>query len=140
MAAFSDVSSTSADPGTTPPASGRTIATPSPTPHPAAPPTVSRGASTASGTDSSPKPGFENPTLGAHWIGVNVWGLAASKDVYTCGASSVSQSQSLADTFSALKSAGVDVVRFWAFQSYAINDAGERDWTALDRVFHTAST
>ena len=71
-------------------------------------------------------------------MGVNIWGLAAAEDVYDCGGSSTLHQQTLDSTFSHLKAAGVDVVRFFAFQSYAINSSGQRDWKALDRVFASA--
>lgn len=74
----------------------------------------------------------------AQWIGVNVWGLAASRDVYGCGASDADQSELLQQTFRHLSNAGITVVRFWAFQSYATNEDGRRDWSALDRVVDQA--
>jgi hypothetical protein len=69
---------------------------------------------------------------------VNVWGLAAAEDVYDCGGSSTLHQETLDATFGHLRAAGVDVVRFFAFQSYAINLSGQRDWKALDRVFASA--
>jgi endo-1,4-beta-mannosidase len=72
------------------------------------------------------------------WIGMNVWGLAASPDVYACGASEADQGDVLQRTFTHLSDAGIEVVRFWAFQSYATNEQGRRDWRALDRVFSQA--
>lgn len=74
----------------------------------------------------------------ATWVGANVWGLAASSDVYACGASEAPHHEVLAATFDHLRASGITVVRFWAFQSYATNDRGERDWRALDRVFAAA--
>jgi hypothetical protein len=76
--------------------------------------------------------------LPSRWVGVNVWGLAAAEDVYDCGGSSTPHQATLDSTFSHLRAAGVDVVRFFAFQSYAINLSGQRDWRALDRVFASA--
>jgi mannan endo-1,4-beta-mannosidase len=76
--------------------------------------------------------------LPSRWVGVNVWGLAAAEDVYDCGGSSGTHQETLDATFSHLKASGVDVVRFFAFQSYAINLSGQRDWSALDRVFASA--
>src|SRR3972149_8878359 len=79
-------------------------------------------------------------TLPAKWVGVNSWGLAAAEDAYDCGGSSATHQQTLDSTFSHLKDSGVSVVRFFAFQSYAIGPDGQRNWTALDRVFNSAST
>ncbi len=67
------------------------------------------------------------------WVGVNVWALAAANNVYNCGGQ-----PALDSTFTHLKQAKVAVVRFFAFQSYAINPSGTRDWTAIDRVFASA--
>jgi hypothetical protein len=63
--------------------------------------------------------------LPSRWVGVNVWGLAAAEDVYDCGGSSGTHQETLDATFSHLKASGVDVVRFFAFQSYAINLSGQ---------------
>jgi len=71
-------------------------------------------------------------------VGVSDWGLAAAEDVYDCGGSSTLHQETLDATFSHLRASGVDVVRFFAFQSYAINSSGQRDWRALDRVFASA--
>lgn len=67
-----------------------------------------------------------------------MWGLAATNTVYGCGASDRDHAQLLTETFAHLRSAGVTVVRFWAFQSYATDAAHARNWTALDRVFASA--
>ena len=72
------------------------------------------------------------------WVGVNVWGLAAARDVFTCGASDRDHTEHLDATFDHLRAAGITVVRFWAFQSYATDDRGARNWRALDRVFERA--
>src|SRR3990172_2720838 len=87
---------------------------------------------------SAPNSGAAVAPLPSRWVGVNVWGLAAAEDVYDCDGSSTLHQQTLDSTFSHLKAAGVDVVRFFAFQSYAINSSGQRDWKALDRVFASA--
>ena len=58
--------------------------------------------------------------------------------MYTCGAADRPHLETLDATFSQLATSGVDVVRFWAFQSYATDEAGARNWTALDRVFSVA--
>ncbi len=79
-------------------------------------------------------------SLTTPWVGVNVWGLAAAADVYTCGGTSVPQGQYLDSTFSHLKANGIQVVRFWAFQSYATGPDGLRNWAALDRVFAAADS
>jgi mannan endo-1,4-beta-mannosidase len=79
------------------------------------------------------------PALPQAWVGVNVWGLAATESVYSCGSAGGNHEQFLDTTFSELRSAGVDVVRFWAFEAYAMAKAnGSRDWSALDRVFDNA--
>lgn len=75
------------------------------------------------------------PPLPEPWVGVNVWGLAAAQDVYACGGRPASHQEKLNSTFAHLREVGVDVVRFWAFQSYAIDAGGNRNWAALDRVF-----
>jgi len=87
---------------------------------------------------SAPDSHAAMPPLPSRWVGVNVWGLAASEDVYDCGGSSDTHQATLDATFSHLKAAGVSVVRFFAFQSYATNLSGQRDWRALDRVFASA--
>ena len=80
------------------------------------------------------------PLLSEPWVGVNVWGLAAAEDIYDCGGRRATHAETLESTFTNLKAAGVDVVRFWTFQSYAISDGGQRDWRALDSVFAEAET
>jgi len=76
------------------------------------------------------------------WVGVNDWGLAASKVVYECGARNMPHKQVVDTTFSHLKAAGIRVVRFWAFQTYAQSFAPDgstrRDWSALNEVFASA--
>ncbi len=74
------------------------------------------------------------------WVGVNAWGLAAAADVYTCGGTDVPHRQYLDSTFAHLHANGVQVVRFWAFQSYATGPDGRRNWAALDRVFAAAES
>ena len=76
------------------------------------------------------------------WVGVNDWGLAASKSTYDCGARDVPHKQLVDNTFAHLKAANIRVVRFWAFQPYALSFASDgstrRDWSALDEVFASA--
>ncbi len=88
----------------------------------------------------SPSEVSDSPARGPSppWIGMNVWGLAAAADVYSCGATAAPHQQSLDATFEHLRAAGVSVVRFWAFQSYATGPDGQRNWAALDRVFAAA--
>lgn len=79
------------------------------------------------------------PALPQAWVGVNVWGLAATDSEYSCGSAGGSHQQFLDNTFSELHTGGVDVVRFWVFQAYAKSlTNGARDWSALDRVFASA--
>ncbi|MFN8638116.1 MAG: beta-galactosidase [Dehalococcoidia bacterium] len=104
---------------------------------------MTRGERAAASPTSSPELGVRvsgaaqrGPS--APWVGMNVWALAAAADVYTCGATSMPHQQALDATFEHLRGAGVSVVRFWAFQSYAMGPDGERKWDALDRVFAAA--
>ena len=79
------------------------------------------------------------PPLPQAWVGVNVWGLAATDSLYSCGSAGGSHEQFLDNTLSELRAADVDVVRFWAFQAYAMSaTSGTRDWSALDSVFANA--
>ncbi|HYM16581.1 MAG TPA: cellulase family glycosylhydrolase [Dehalococcoidia bacterium] len=110
---------------------------------PAAQPTPSLTPVAATQAVATPSPVAATPTAAAagassHWVGVNVWGLAASETVYDCGGSAAPFQQTLDSTFAHLRAAGVDVVRFWAFQSYATNAQHQRDWSALDAVFASA--
>jgi hypothetical protein len=80
------------------------------------------------------------PPLPQPWVGVNVWGLAANDTgQYSCGSAGGSFTTFLDSTFLALQAAHVNVVRFWAFQPYAmaVSD-GHRDWTAIDLVMSKA--
>jgi len=97
-------------------------------------------ASRTPGAGPSPAARESPAGLRPPWVGVNTWGLAASSEVYSCGASEVPQTQLLDSSFPRLRAAGIEVVRFWAFQSHATNPQGIRDWTALDRVFERAES
>ncbi len=73
----------------------------------------------------------------APWTGVNNWGLAASSDVdENCGGDA---ERLLEQKMMHLRAAGVDVVRFAAYQAFATDAQRERNWAALDRVFASAS-
>ncbi len=73
------------------------------------------------------------------WVGVNVYGIASTSVVWGWPDPSAPTHQELLDaTFGHLHAAGVDAVRFFAFQSLATNSAHKRDWSALDAVFSSA--
>jgi endo-1,4-beta-mannosidase len=79
------------------------------------------------------------PPLSIPWVGVNVYAIASTSDVWGWPDPSAPTHQELLDaTFGHLHAAGVDVVRFFAFQSLATNPEHERDWSALDAVFSSA--
>ena len=72
------------------------------------------------------------------WIGVNNFALASASDVHSDCGSEANEDQ-IEAKFAAWAEFRVDAVRFWAFQSYAMDDrTGERDWTSYDRVFAKA--
>jgi uncharacterized protein YkwD len=115
----------------TPPASTTPTDLPTFTPSPTASPTRS-----PSPTPTPPT----MPTLPQPWVGVNVWGLAANDTGgYSCGSAGGNFTAFLDSTFSALQATHVNVVRFWAFQPYAmaVSD-GHRDWTYIDLVMSKA--
>ncbi len=92
------------------------------------------------GSASQPSvPTATRPT--APWVGVNVPGLAATQAIYNCDGvkQAHDDSQRVQSVLASLSADGVQVVRFWAFQSYATNPQGKRDWTALDRVVSQAA-
>jgi hypothetical protein len=95
--------------------------TPTPTPLP------TRTATATPGASDLPVP----------WIGVNNWALASASDVNgLCGDNS---QLSLHSKLTTLKGAGVDVIRFAAYQAYAIDGSHQRNWLAFDRVFADAA-
>jgi mannan endo-1,4-beta-mannosidase len=67
--------------------------------------------------------------------GVNIWGAASDQSVYDCGAEDPDQTAYLNRTLRGLSALGVNVVRFFAFQSYA---GGGTDLTAIRRVIDAA--
>jgi hypothetical protein len=76
-------------------------------------------------------------TLPVPWVGLNNWALASSSDVNeSCGRNA--PEQLLEQKMTRWQEAGVDVVRFAAYQSFAIDGGGQRNWTAFDRVFASA--
>lgn len=111
---------------------------------PAAPPPAADAGVAAPPATPTPQigipPGESIVPIGANlpipWVGVNNWGLASASDVNgICGANSENL---LEAKMTDLKAAGVDVIRFAAYQSFAINGNHQRDWTAYDRVFASA--
>ncbi len=68
------------------------------------------------------------------FVGVNFYGIA-SDDVFNCGGNPDNFDEHLETTFSQLEQMKVNVVRFWAFQSFA---KGGGDFTALDKVIAAA--
>lgn len=123
---------------TTPAITNGTSPTTPPTSIPTATPTPNATATPTSGPTYTPGAG-QMPPLPQRWVGVNVWGLAASNSVYSCGSAGGNHGQFLDTTFTEMRSAGIDVVRFWAFQAYAMSlSNGSRDWSALDAVFQNA--
>ena len=114
--------------------------TPTPTSTPTQTPAPTQTPTQTPTPTPTPTPGSGGmPALPQAWVGVNVWGLAATDSLYSCGSAGGSHVQFLDDTLSQLRAGGVDVVRFWAFQAYAMSPTGgTRDWSALDSVFARA--
>jgi endo-1,4-beta-mannosidase len=67
--------------------------------------------------------------------GVNIWGAASDQSVFDCGAEDSDHAAYLDRTFRGLSALGVNVVRFFAFQSYA---GGGTDLTPIKRVIDAA--
>lgn len=73
------------------------------------------------------------------FTGINVYGAANDQDVYDCGPTADHGENAdvfVEEMFSFLGSRGINVLRFWAFQTFT--DGGE-DFTALDRVVSYAN-
>jgi mannan endo-1,4-beta-mannosidase len=89
------------------------------------------------GTVGGPRRPPPTETLPVPWVGLNNWALASSSDVNeSCGGNA--QEQLLEQKMTRWQEAGVDVVRFAAYQSFAIDGGGRRNWAAFDRVFASA--
>ena len=69
------------------------------------------------------------------FMGVNIWGAASDQAVFDCGAEDSNHAAYLDRNFSALQDRGVNVVRFFAFQSFA---GGGSDLTPIERVLDAA--
>jgi Bacterial Ig domain/Cellulase (glycosyl hydrolase family 5) len=120
-------STSTATPTSTATTTSTSTSTPTPTPTLTATPTPS----------TTPTPTASTSNLPVPWIGVNNWALASASDVNgICGNSS---QLALDSKMTTLKAAGVDVIRFAAYQSYAIDGSHQRNWLAFDRVFASAS-
>ena len=70
-----------------------------------------------------------------HFVGVNIWGAASDPLIFNCGDLGEPHRAYLDRVFDDLASKGVNVVRFFALQSYT---AGKGDLTALRQVFESA--
>ncbi len=78
---------------------------------------------TAKGTNFMISNGIFRPT------GVDIYNAAGETGKYSCGPTFTDTD--LDSAFNTLHTAGVGVVRFWAFESYT---AGGTDWSQIDRV------
>ena len=70
------------------------------------------------------------------FMGVNIWGAASDQSIFDCGAEESDHAAYLERTFQSLQSLGVNVVRFFAFQSYA---AGGTDLAPIKQVIDAAA-
>jgi hypothetical protein len=69
------------------------------------------------------------------FMGVNIWGAASDQAVFDCGAEESDHRAYLDRNFGELQSLGVNVVRFFAFQSFA---AGGTDMAPIRQVVDSA--
>ena len=70
-------------------------------------------------------------------VGVNFYGAASDPTIYHCGIAPANPESDLDGWFARIhRETGANVVRFWAFQSFA---AGGANFTAIDRVLRLAA-
>lgn len=80
-------------------------------------------------------PSFRIDGADFRFVGVNIYDAAAT-DRYSCNQGARMSDQELESTLRFLRdTAGVNVVRFWAYQTYT---QGGSDWSGVDRVIRIA--